>query len=68
MLFDHSFSTYAKFCEKRSHTVRTRTYVYQEVRNVSFSEHFAYVLNEWPLSDQQFQGWSETHAELFFRK
>ena len=25
----------------------TLTYVHQGVRNVSFSEHFAYVLNEW---------------------
>ena len=48
--------------------MRTRTYVYQEVRKVSFSEYFAYVLNEWPLSDQQFQGWSETYVKLFFRK
>ena len=32
----HPFSTYAK---------RMRTYAYHGVRNVSFSEHFAYILN-----------------------
>ena len=30
--------------------IRTRTCVYKGVRNVSFSESFAYVLNGWPLS------------------
>ena len=29
--------------------IRTRTRAYQRVRNVSFSENFAYVLNECPL-------------------
>ena len=29
--------------------IRTRTCAYQGVRNVSFSENFAYVLNEWSL-------------------
>ena len=29
--------------------ILTRTCAYQEVRNVSFSENFAYVLNGWPL-------------------
>ena len=29
--------------------IRTRTCVYQGVRNVSFPESFAYVLNEWSL-------------------
>ena len=29
--------------------IRTRTCVYQGVRNVSFSENFAYQLNEWSL-------------------
>ena len=28
--------------------IRTRTCTYQDVRNVSFSENCAYVLNEWP--------------------
>ena len=28
--------------------IRTRTCAYQGVRNVSFSENFAYVLNEYP--------------------
>ena len=30
--------------------LRTRTCAHQGIRNVSFSETFAYVLNEWPLS------------------
>ena len=30
--------------------IRTRTCAYQGVRNVSFSENFAYVLNAWALS------------------
>ena len=49
LLRDHSFSTYAKFSEKTniSHPlIRTRTCAYQGERNVSFSENFAYVLNE----------------------
>ena len=29
--------------------IRTRTCVYQGIRNASFSENFAYVLNGWPL-------------------
>ena len=29
--------------------IRTRTCEYQEVRNVSFHENFAYVFNGWPL-------------------
>ena len=29
--------------------IRTRTCAYQEIRNVSFSENFAYVLNGWLL-------------------
>ena len=41
--WDYSISTYTKFFEKRT------TCAYQGVRNVSFSENFAYVLNEWPL-------------------
>ena len=36
---DHSFSTFAEASEKR-------TCAYQGVRNVSFLENFAYVLNE----------------------
>ena len=31
--------------------IHTRMCAYQGVRNVSFSENFAYVLNEWPLMD-----------------
>ena len=38
----HSFSTYAKFFEKLTFL---RTGTYQGVRNVSFSENFAQVLN-----------------------
>ena len=45
------FSMCVKFYEKLKYLltplIRTRTY--QEVRNVSFSENFAYVLNEWSL-------------------
>ena len=45
---DHSFSTYVKFSEKLTFPpppplIRTRTCAYQGVRNVSFSENFAYV-------------------------
>ena len=42
---DHSFSTCTKFSEKP--TFLTPWYAqYQGVRNISFSEYFAYVLNE----------------------
>ena len=43
----HSLSTYAKFSEKQSFKplISTRRRGYQGVRNVSFSENFAYVLN-----------------------
>ena len=40
---DYSFSAYETL-------TRTRTCAYQGVRNVSFLENFAYVLNEWSLS------------------
>ena len=43
---EHLFSTYAKFSEKLIF-LNPRTCAYQGVRNVSFSENFAYVLNEW---------------------
>ena len=39
--------------------IRIRTCVYQGVRNVSFSENFAYVLNEWHL-------WRWMHTEAYF--
>ena len=39
---DHSFRTYVKFSEK----LTLLTCAYQGVRNVSFSENFAYVLNQ----------------------
>ena len=50
----HSFlSTYAIFSEKLTFLItwyaHVRTWAYQGVRNVSFSNNFAYVLNEWPL-------------------
>ena len=38
---DYSFSEHTKFSEKRTHTC-----AYQRVKNVSFSENFAYALNE----------------------
>ena len=41
----YPFSTYAKFSEKL--TFLTPWCAYQGVRNVSFSENFAYVLNGW---------------------
>ena len=43
-IWDYSFSTYAKFSEKNSISCPARTY--QGIRNVSFPENFAYVLNE----------------------
>ena len=47
-LRDHLFSRYPKFSENV--TFLTSWFcVYQEVKNVSFSESFAYVLNEWSL-------------------
>ena len=42
----HSFSIYAKFYEKLTFFA-TCTHMYQGVRKVSFSENFAYILNEW---------------------
>ena len=52
---DHSFSTYAKFSKKLTFLtplICTRRCVHQGVRNVSLSESFAYVLNEWsPLKN-----------------
>ena len=43
----HTFSTYAKFSEKLAfHTPDTGSIgAYQEVRYLSFSEHFAHVLH-----------------------
>ena len=48
---DHSFSTYTKFSEKNKHYVlpldtHKRMCASQGVRNISFSEDFAYVQNE----------------------
>ena len=69
ILRDHWFSTYAKFSEKITKItyvcvsgVRTlffrkilRMCAYQGVRNVIFSENFAYVLNEWSLNSVEFK-------------
>ena len=49
---DHPLSTNAKFLKKTNifnPLIRKRTCAYQGVRNVSFSEIFAFVLNELPL-------------------
>ena len=35
--------------------IRTRTCAYQGVKNISFSEKFAYVINEWSLFDNKNQ-------------
>ena len=48
---DHSFSTYTKFSEKNKHyflplDTHKRMCASQGVRNISFSEDFAYVQNE----------------------
>ena len=48
---DHSFSTFSKFSERL--TFLTPWYIYvcvRGVRNVSFSENFENVLNEWSLT------------------
>ena len=45
---DHSFSTYEKFSEKLTFLCMC---AYQEVRNVSLLENFAFVLNDWPYWD-----------------
>ena len=45
--WDHEFSTYARLSKKLKFLrplIGVRTYPYQEVKNVSFSENFAYVL------------------------
>ena len=50
LIWDHSCSTYAKLSEKLlflTPLIRTHTCAYQEVRNISFSENFPCVLNEW---------------------
>ena len=58
LLWDHPFSTYAKLSEKLTFLTSwyahvctcARTYVcVSGVRNVSFSESFAYLLNGWTL-------------------
>ena len=53
----HPFGTYAKFPEKLIFLplVCTPTSVYQGVRNVRFSENFAYELNEWSLNYIEFK-------------
>ena len=52
IMSDHLFSTCAKFSKKTNISyllICIRTCAYQAVRNVSFSEDFAYLLNEWSL-------------------
>ena len=50
----HSLSTYAKFSEKLTYPlIRTCTCAFQEVRNISFSENFAYVINEWSYTKSE---------------
>ena len=60
---DHSLSTYAKFPEKltflASWYAHVRTRAYQGLRNVSFSENFAYVLSGWSLRTED-----ELHKDL----
>ena len=46
---DHPFSTYAKFFEKLTFLTPWYTHVRARIRNVSFLENFAYILNEWSL-------------------
>ena len=51
--WDNSFIALAKFSEKLillAPLIRTRTCAYQEERNVSFSENFENVVNEWSQS------------------
>ena len=47
-IWDHPFNTYAKFAEKLTFLTTCyahNTFVYQVVRNGSFSENFVYVIN-----------------------
>ena len=46
----HSFSTEAKFSEQLTFLGSWYEHIHQGVRNVSFSENFAYELNEWPYT------------------
>ena len=52
LLRDHSYSNCAKIFIKLTFLTpwHTYTFAYQEVRNVGFSENFAYVINEGPLT------------------
>ena len=38
-----------------SPSIRTRTCVYQEVKNISFSKNFAIVLNQWSLLSEHYE-------------
>ena len=74
-LWYHPFSAYAKFSEKLTFItpwyaharktnisyplIRTRSCAYQGLRNVSFSENFAYVLSGWSLRTED-----ELHKDL----
>ena len=71
---DHSFSTYAKFSEKQIFFTQWYAHVrVRGVKNVSFSENFAYVLNEWfPLKGSlqtlhdavQFEKWLHSEKQV----
>ena len=39
-------------CKFSCPLILTRIYAYQGVKNINFSENFAYVLNKWPLSSE----------------
>ena len=62
---DHPLSTNAKFLKKTNISnplIRKRTCAYQGVRNVSFSEIFAFVLNELPPMEIRAVKLSPKHA------
>ena len=72
-LGNHSFSTNAKFSEKKKRStsyplIRTYSCTYHGIRNVSFSEYFAYVINEWLLvpvkNEFSFHNWKCFHGML----
>ena len=58
VLLEYSFKYVRKIFRKTNISyplICTRTYAYQGVKNVSFSENFAYVLNGWPLGSLFFR-------------
>ena len=62
----HPLSTYAKFSEKLTFLNLWDTCAHQGVRNVSFSENFAYVLNGWTLTTNQFAAKTKRASALWF--